>query len=54
MYNFDTHTSFLADLEESLRDSRQYPIQMPMPSMQVISFLVALIIAGSAIGIGVA
>ena len=53
MYEFDTHTRQLADLETAVRDARERNAGFPKPSLRVISVVASLLIAGTMLGAGV-
>lgn len=53
MYEFDTHTRQLAQLENSVREAREQNVALLRPSARVISVLVALVIIGTFFGTGV-
>lgn len=53
MYEFDAHTRQLADLETAVRDARQRNVSFTKPSLQVISVVASLLIAGTVFGAGV-
>ena len=52
MYDYETHTRQLAELESSVHEAREQNVALPKPFARVVSILVALMIVGTFFGTG--